>query len=82
MLPDSATAQTQAGPDCLMLRHDGLALKVWSGVVLVLLLYTATVMPYCLALVDDSQVSQMFYIDTCIDFLFLLDVFINFNTPI
>lgn len=86
MLPDSTTALTVSKevlvPDCLMLRHDGLVLKTWSGVVLLLLLYTATVMPYCLALVDDSQVPQMFYIDTCIDLLFLLDVIINFNSPI
>ena len=46
-----------------------------------LLLYTATVMPYDIALIDDSNI-PMYNIDTCVDFMFMFDVLINFNSPL
>jgi len=47
-----------------------------------LLLYTATVMPYKIALIEDDSSLTLYYIDTAVDLIFMLDVFINFNMPL
>lgn len=39
-------------------------------------------MPYKIALTDDSSGQAFFYLDTIIDFMFIFDILINFNTPI
>lgn len=36
-------------------------------------------MPYKIALIDDDSDEGLFYLDTIIDFLFMFDIFINFN---
>lgn len=59
--------------------------KIWSGVLIFLLLYTATIMPYKIALLendDGNGVDVMFYIDSMVDMLFLIDIMVNFNTPL
>lgn len=45
----------QIEPDCLMITEDSIFRKLWSGVLIVLLLYTATVMPFNIALAGDSS---------------------------
>jgi hypothetical protein len=47
-----------------------------------LLLYTATVMPYKIALIEDDSSLTLYYIDTTVDLIFMLDVFMNFNMPL
>ena len=47
-----------------------------------MLLYTATVMPYKIALIEDDSSLTLYYIDTAVDLIFMLDVFINFNMPL
>lgn len=39
-------------------------------------------MPYSLALVEEKDSKTLFYIDTTVDFLFLIDILVNFNTPV
>lgn len=64
-----------------MWNHYGWPKKIWSGILVVLLIYTATVMPYKIALIDDGENIEMFYLDTIVDFLFVFDIYVNFNTP-
>ena len=49
----------------------------WNMVLLFLLVYTATVVPYRTAFVDIPSI-QMVIFDAIIDFLFIADLFINF----
>lgn len=70
------------GPDCLMIRNGSRFHKFWGLVIIVLLFYTALVMPYRLALMEDDTNLLFFYIDTIVDFLFIFDIIINFNMPI
>lgn len=65
-----------------MIMPDSYFRKFWSTLLIFLLLYTATLMPYKLALIDDDLDGPWFYVDTIIDFLFLTDIYINFNSPI
>lgn len=70
------------GPDCLMIRNGSAFHKLWGLVIIVLLFYTALVMPYRLALIEDDTNVNFFYIDTIVDFLFIFDIIVNFNMPI
>jgi Ion transport protein len=56
--------------------------KFWGIVIIFLLLYTATLMPYKIALIEDDVKDPLYYIDTVVDFIFMLDILINFNMPI
>ena len=46
------------------------------------MLYTSTVMPYKIALINDDDYPGLYHLDTVIDFMFMADILINFNTPI
>jgi hypothetical protein len=70
------------GPDCLMIRNGSHFHKFWGLVIIILLFYTALVMPYRLALMEDDTNILFFYIDTIVDFLFIFDIIVNFNMPI
>jgi hypothetical protein len=54
---------------------------IWNLLVVILLLYTATIMPYrvCFNLL---QSSEWIIFDFCVDLFFLLDIVVNFNTAI
>lgn len=68
-----------------MISEDAVFRKIWSGVLIVLLLYTATIMPYNIALAGENssdQLSPSKFIDTMVDFLFLIDIYVNFNSGI
>jgi hypothetical protein len=39
-------------------------------------------MPYKIALIEDDSSLTLYYIDTAVDLIFMLDVFINFNMPL
>ena len=68
--------------DLFIWKPESTIMKIWQGILIFLLLYTATLMPYKIALIDDSDSIELFYIDTVIDFLFVFDMYVNFNTPI
>lgn len=67
--------------DFLMIPPHSLFKKIWTITMLILLAYTATVMPYRIALVDDDNFLFM-VVDTIVDFLFMFDIFVNINTPV
>ena len=50
-------------------------------VLLVVLMYTATIMPYKLALIDEIDEGWLI-IETIVDFCFLGDIVVTLNTPI
>lgn len=52
--------------------------KIWSVVLIFLLIYVATIMPFNIAFVDLDESQGWFIIDTIIDFAFITDVLINF----
>jgi hyperpolarization activated cyclic nucleotide-gated potassium channel 2 len=68
--------------DCLICEPSGTFIKVWSTILIVILAYSATIMPYRIAFFENDDTSALYYVDTSIDFLFMLDVFVNMNTPL
>ncbi len=50
--------------------------KAWSIVLLVLLLYVATIMPFRIAF-EDTSTGVWFYLDYVLDFLFFIDMWVN-----
>ena len=56
-------------------------MKKWDMVTLVLLVFTATVTPFEVSFLDPqvSIVDGLFWVDRLVDFLFAVDVFINFT---
>jgi hypothetical protein len=63
----------------LLFMPDSTFLKVWMCIVILLLLYTAYVMPYKMAFIDTTS-DSWFYLELCIDILFMCDVAITLNT--
>lgn len=61
---------------------ESIATKTWQGILIFMLLYTAIIMPYKIALIEDEDSPFLYYLDTVIDFLFIFDMYINFNTPV
>ena len=64
-----------------MINHDSDFKKFWTIILIFLLLYTAIIMPYKIALIDDDN-ETILIVDTVVDFLFMIDIFINLNSPI
>ena len=50
---------------------------VWNIIVIFLLVYTATVMPYRIAFIENQMFDEWFFIDLFIDVLFFIDVIVN-----
>lgn len=50
----------------------------WNGVMVILLIYTATIMPYRMAYIDDRHVGDWEYVELAINLLFFIDIPINF----
>jgi hypothetical protein len=55
---------------------DDMGYKYWTIVITCIMLYTATVVPYRIALVENEDLSW-FIADLFVDFLFFVDVIIN-----
>jgi hypothetical protein len=53
---------------------------IWNFVLIFLLVYTATVMPYRIAFIDSIMFDSWWFIDLIIDILFLFDVFVNLTS--
>lgn len=48
---------------------------------IVSLVYTATLMPYTIAVMEPGIDIWVFYVDVLNDFIFIFDIYVNFNTP-
>jgi hypothetical protein len=55
---------------------------VWNGVLVILLVYTFTLMPYIVSFEDAPMFTTLWFIDTVVDILFLCDILIILNTAI
>ena len=56
---------------------DSLYLSVWNIIIMMLLIYTATYIPFETAFIEDPD-PAMLYIELTIDALFITDVIANF----
>jgi len=65
----------------MIINPEGAFKKYWGLVLIVILLYTATIMPYKIALIS-KDTTAWFYVDLMVDCLFLTDIYINLNSPI
>lgn len=55
---------------------------VWDNTILVLIFYIAIFSPFKISFIDDSAYPYWTYFDYFIDFIFALDLILNFFTPI
>jgi hypothetical protein len=46
---------------------------VWNLVLIILLIYTALIMPYKIAFVENEWFDTWFWVDLSVDFLFFID---------
>jgi hypothetical protein len=53
---------------------------VWSGILALLLIYTALIMPYRMAFIDSTFGDDWFYAELVIDILFFTDLLVNCNS--
>lgn len=65
--------------DSYLFSPNSLFIKLWSVLIMILLLYTAIVVPYKLSFISTND-SEWLITDTIIDFIFFLDIFITFNS--
>ena len=63
-----------------IIHPDSKGKSYWNIVVAILLIYTATVMPFALAFIDSQPYDSWFVFDLVIDILFFIDVVVNCNT--
>jgi CRP-like cAMP-binding protein len=57
--------------------------RLWNMLLIILLVYTATIMPYRMAFIDSESVdSSWFVLEAVIDGLFFSDILINFNSAV
>ena len=61
-----------------MLHPNGYKKTIWNYIMVFLLVYTATVMPFRLAFIKAPIGSDWFWVETVIDFLFFCDIIVNF----
>lgn len=64
----------------LIIHPNAKGKSYWNIVVAVLLIYTATIMPFALAFIDSQPYDAWFVFDLVIDILFFIDVVVNCNT--
>eukprot|EP00359_Climacostomum_virens_P000024 CAMPEP_0204896630 /NCGR_PEP_ID=MMETSP1397-20131031/275_1 /ASSEMBLY_ACC=CAM_ASM_000891 /TAXON_ID=49980 /ORGANISM="Climacostomum Climacostomum virens, Strain Stock W-24" /LENGTH=636 /DNA_ID=CAMNT_0052064271 /DNA_START=244 /DNA_END=2154 /DNA_ORIENTATION=+ len=65
---------------CLILHPYRAPKEIWNVFINTLLLYTVTIMPFTMAFYDIKPYSTWWYFDVFVDFTFVLDFLINFNT--
>ena len=64
-----------------MIHPDGFFKKIWDVVMIILLLYTATLVPYKISFADDIHEMGVSQFDIFVDVLFAIDIIVNFITP-
>ena len=63
-------------PKCVIHPH-GKFKRIWNIIIIILLLYTATITPYRNAFIETQPFDNWFYMEIIIDFLFSFDVLVN-----
>ena len=63
-----------------LIHPDGKVKMAWNGVLVLILLYTAIIMPYRLAFIDHVWFDTWFWVELTVDALFLMDFLVNLNT--
>ena len=63
---------------CFILLPSSLLRKVWNVILLLLMLYTATVMPFRIAFTTTDPMSVWYFLELSVDILFGCDVMVNF----
>ena len=53
---------------------------IWNFIMVLLLVYTATVMPFRLAFIKAPIGSSWFWVETVIDIFFIMDVIVNLTS--
>lgn len=86
MLPEmkkhsSRVLNVKTNGDLFMFLPDSLFKRVWGIFTIIALIYTATIMPYRIAFIEDDNY-PFFITDTVIDVFFMTDVLVTFNSPI
>ena len=81
-LRTSLSKMSQRLGGLLMIDPEGNFCKVWNIVLMFLLIYTATYMPFKLAFISDADTNTSFIVDNVVDFMFMFDMCVNFNMPI
>jgi len=66
-------------PRC-MIHPNGNFKRAWNIYTVILLIYTATIMPYRIAFVETSSTGVWFIINSVIDVSFFFDILVNFNS--
>ncbi|MEE4248579.1 MAG: hypothetical protein V2I33_24640 [Kangiellaceae bacterium] len=51
--------------------------SLWNIVLVILLLYTATIMPFRMAFIETDWYTPWFFIELVIDALFVVDIYVN-----
>lgn len=64
--------------NCLLFLPASLVKNLWSVIYLLLMLYTAFIMPFVLAYIDDGE--PWMIIEPVVDGLFFLDILVTFNS--
>jgi hypothetical protein len=77
----SSSSETEliTPPACILL-PDHTFKNVWNAILALLLIYTATIMPFRLAFVDGDSYDGWWYLDIVIDTLFFIDILVNINS--
>lgn len=56
--------------------------KFWNFIIILLLLYTATYMPYKTAFMEEENSGFLFALELIVDFLFVVDIGVNLISAI
>jgi len=68
--------------DCLLFLPNSQFIQYWNIIVILLLLFTAYVMPYQIAFLEGLDTADWFVTNIIVDCLFISDILINLNTAI
>ena len=71
---------TEGGMPKFVIHPQGNFKRIWNIIVILLLLYTATITPYRNAFIESKAFDDWFYLEIVIDVLFMVDVIINLLT--
>jgi CRP-like cAMP-binding protein len=63
-----------------LIHPNSLFKNIWNSVLSVLLIYTLVVMPLSICFFESNSEDAWFVVDITIDFLFFLDILVNFNS--
>jgi hypothetical protein len=64
----------------LMIHPNNVFKSIWNGIISVLLLYTATIMPLSMAFFESDSTDVWFDIDIMLDCFFFVDILVTFNS--